>query len=347
MLRRIRRTLLALPGPLVTYTRRFKMCRERPNDVRVNVSTDTLDAAVLFETAFSGAPTGMALVGLDGSWLRVNSALSRMLGMSESELRARTFQSVTHPDDLDADLKHVEDLLAGRSDGYTMEKRYVAADGTTVHALLSVSLVRDEAGNPLHFISHVVDITERKLMEEHLRLLATHDALTGIWNRRRFEEELARQLARSLRHGETAALLVIDLDSFKPINDRLGHEAGDLVLRTVARVLARRLRGTDSVARLGGDEFAVLLCDADAEVGHTVAAELAGLIAGTPIETAFEDVHVAASIGVATIDSRCTSVPEILASADQAMYEAKEASRTAAGEMGQLAKVYGSIRSAR
>ena len=293
----------------------------------MSVSTATIESDRLFETAFSGAPTGMALVGLDGGWLRVNAALCRMLGMSEDALRARTFQSVTHPADLEADLGHVDDLLSGRTDGYTMEKRYIDASGGVVFALLSVSLVRDDLGRPLHFISHVVDITERKRMEEHLRLLATHDALTGIWTRRRFEEELARQLARSLRHAETASLLIVDLDAFKPINDALGHEAGDQVLRTVARALARRLRGTDSVARLGGDEFAVLLCNTDAAQGRAVADELESLIASTPVDCGGREVFVQASIGVARIDNSCTSVPEILARADQAMYAAKDSSR--------------------
>ena len=289
----------------------------------MRVPADTSSAERLFETAFSGAPTGMALVGLDGSWLRVNGALCRMLGMSEPQLRLRTFQELTHPDDLDADLDHVDALLAGRSNGYTMEKRYVAAGGEVVFALLSVSLVRDDDGRPLHFVSHVVDITERKRMEEHLRLLATHDALTGIWNRRRFEEELARQLARSLRHDESAVLLAIDLDNFKPINDDLGHEAGDQVLRAVARTIALRLRGTDCVARLGGDEFAVLLPNTDVASGQAVADELTALIALAPIVIGDRQLSVRASIGVAPIDRTCTSVTDILARADRAMYEAK------------------------
>ena len=302
---------------------------ERTN---VDVSIDTTSAERLFETAFASAPTGMALVGLDGSWLKVNGALCRIMGFSEEQMRTRTFQELTHPEDLDADLQHVEELLAGRSGGYTMEKRYIAADGSVVHALLSVSLVRDDHGCPLHFVSHVVDISERKLMEEHLRLLATHDGLTGIWNRRRFEEELARQLARSLRHGETAVVLAIDLDAFKPINDELGHEAGDQVLSAVARVIAGRLRGTDSVARLGGDEFAVLLCNTDLVHGDAVAHELTALIALTPIQAAGRHVNVRASIGVAAVDSTCASVAEILARADQAMYAAKP-TRAASAEL--------------
>ena len=287
------------------------------------MSIDAHAAARLFETAFSAAPTGMALVGLDGRWLRVNPSLCRTLGFSEEQLCERTFQQVTHADDLAPELAHVEDLLVGRADAYAMEKRFVAANGGLVHASLSVSLVRDERGRPLHFLSHVVDVTERRRTEEHLRLLATHDPLTGIWNRRRFEEELARQLARSLRHGESAVLLVLDLDGFMPINDELGHEAGDQVLSAVARVIARRLRGTDSVARLGGDEFAVLLCNTELVHGEAVGHELAALIAVTPIQAAGRDVRVRASVGAAAVDARCTSVAGILATAEQSLDAAK------------------------
>lgn len=275
----------------------------------------------LFETAFAGAPTGMALVGLDGSWLRVNDALCRMMGLSEAEMLRRTFQDLTHPADLGADLEHVDELLAGRSDSYTMEKRYVAAGGRVVPALLSVSLVRDHAGRPLHFVKHVVDITERKRMEEQLRLLATHDELTGIWNRRRFEEELARQLARSLRHGESATLLTIELDGLRAITHQLGSVAGDQVLSAVARVLARRLRGTDSVARLGPTTFAVLLCNTDGVHGRAVADELAALIAVTPLAAAGHQVSVHATVGLAVVDRGCTSVTDILEDARRSMEE--------------------------
>jgi diguanylate cyclase (GGDEF)-like protein/PAS domain S-box-containing protein len=288
------------------------------------------DSRRLFETAFAGAPTGMALVALDGGWLRVNAALCRMLGFTEAQLRTRTFQDITHPDDLEADLEHVHRLLAGEASEYTMEKRYISATGAIVWALLSVSLLRDDDGEALHFVSHVVDITERKEMEDHLRTLATHDGLTGIWNRRRFEEEVARQVARAMRHRETAALLVIDLDGFKPVNDRLGHDAGDQLLRAIARAVSRRIRGTDSVARLGGDEFAVLLTNTDLAAARKVAADLAELIRTTAVHVGNEDVAVGASVGVEVVDASTRSVAEALARADAAMYAAKSGLRNAA-----------------
>jgi PAS domain S-box-containing protein len=122
-----------------------------------------------FQTAFRHAPIGMALVAPDGRWLKVNPAAGRLLGYSERELQAVTFQELTHPDDLQADLDLVSRVLAGELESYQMEKRYFHRSGAVVWALLSVSLVRDERGQPRHFISQIQDITERKRVEASLR----------------------------------------------------------------------------------------------------------------------------------------------------------------------------------
>jgi predicted signal transduction protein with EAL and GGDEF domain len=159
-----------------------------------------------------------------------------------------TFQDITHPEDLDADLTQLQQTLAGERTGYQMEKRYVRPDGEVVWSLLSVSLVRDAGGQPLHFISQVLDISERKRLEAELSRLATRDDLTGLYNRRFFEREVAQQLRLLRRHGGTAAVLFVDLDRFKEVNDTLGHQCGDELLQHVADVLCGR-RTARSVSR--------------------------------------------------------------------------------------------------
>ena len=135
-----------------------------------------------FCLAFEHAPTGMALVAPDGRWLRVNRALCEILGRDEAELLATSFQDVTHPEDLDADLALVADVLAGRRRAYVLEKRYLRADGSEVPILLSVSLVRDPEGRPLHFVSHVQDLTERKRESEARLERALDAAQMGSWD---------------------------------------------------------------------------------------------------------------------------------------------------------------------
>jgi diguanylate cyclase (GGDEF)-like protein len=157
-----------------------------------------------------------------------------------------------------------------------------------------------------------------------LRHLADHDALTGLPNRRRFEQELARHLAHVRRYGPEGAALVLDLDCFKPVNDTFGHAAGDRLLARVACVLRDRLRTTDVVARLGGDEFAILLPRVDAAGAGAVARSLVETVRAEALTADARSVTI--SIGVIAFDERAPAVPEgVLAAADLAMYDAKAA----------------------
>ncbi|MBS1869469.1 MAG: GGDEF domain-containing protein [Actinobacteria bacterium] len=155
-----------------------------------------------------------------------------------------------------------------------------------------------------------------------LRHLADHDALTGLPNRRRFEQELARHLAHVRRYGPEGAVLILDLDCFKPVNDTFGHAAGDRLLARVACVLQERLRATDVVARLGGDEFAVLLPRVDRAGAGAVARSLVETVRAEALTADARGVTV--SVGVIAFDAHAPLVPEgVLAAADVAMYDAK------------------------
>ena len=192
-------------------------------------------------------------------------------------------------------------------------------------ALLAISLVRDRDGTPLHYIVQLQDISERKRLEERLRHLADHDPLTGLRNRRLFEYDLELQVGRCQRYGEHAALMLIDLDDFKHVNDSHGHRVGDDALRAVARTLTRRLRTTDLVARLGGDEFAVLLPHMDHPSAERVAADLTNVIATCVVDAGDAVVHLSGSVGFTLIDRQARDDEQILVEADRAMYAAKRA----------------------
>ncbi|MEJ7872847.1 MAG: PAS domain S-box protein, partial [Rubrobacteraceae bacterium] len=284
-----------------------------------------------FRSAFENAPIGVALVGLDGRRLKVNQALCEMLGYSEKELIGQNYSEVVHPDDREISSEHLRKTLEKGEGSYTLERRYVHADCHTVWNLTSVSLIQDAQGVPSHLVCLQQDVTERKELEERLEHQAFHDSLTDLPNRALLLDRVKQALARAERRagGRGVAVLFVDLDGFKAVNDSLGHEAGDDLLVEAARRLQRLARSEDTVARLGGDEFCVLLEDADAEETARVAGRVLSGLGDAPY---FLDeaenrqrrrVFVTASIGMAL--SRPHHRPSnLLKEADLAMYRAKK-----------------------
>ena len=228
----------------------------------------------LFFSAFQFAAIGMALLSPAGKWLMVNKALCDLIGYSEEELLKLTFQDITHPDDLEQDLQYVQKMLSGDLETYQMEKRYFHKDGSTIHTLLSVSLVRDEKTSPLFFISQIQNITNRKLLENELIRQATVDMLTGISNRRRFYDLAEREILRGGRYNDPMVLLMLDIDRFKRINDTFGHGVGDEALKQMTTACRSELRSFDIFGRIGGEEFSILLIKTDAVIGRQVAERL-------------------------------------------------------------------------
>ena len=219
-------------------------------------------------------------------------------------------------------------LVGGEVSSKVDEKRYLRPDGTIVWVARSVTLVRDADGEPLHFLDQTQDITERRRFERELRQLADHDPLTGLFNRRRFEQELDRHVAEVARYGPRGALLVLDLDHFKYVNDALGHHAGDALILSVAALLQDRLRDSDTIARLGGDEFAVLLPNADRrEAEHVAGVVVKAVREEATVVAGDRRRRVTTSIGIAPFGRSDLNGEELLIEADLAMYEAKEAGR--------------------
>ena len=279
-----------------------------------------------FREAFAKAPTGIALVDLDGHFLEANRALADILGREPADLTRLSFQDITHPDDLGADLDYLARLLAGRIPGYRMEKRYLRPDGSVIWCLLNVSVLRDAAGAPQHLLAHVEDITARKSRTEELAHLAHHDGLTGLPNRTAVHTRVGESLAR--RHLHEVGVLFLDLDGFKDVNDTYGHDVGDRVLSVVARRLADVVRPSDLVGRVGGDEFVVVCEPASMAVLERIAERICEEL-GRPIELAgLPTITTGAAVGLAVAEP-VDDTASLLRRADDEMYRAKSRGRDA------------------
>jgi diguanylate cyclase (GGDEF)-like protein/PAS domain S-box-containing protein len=295
---------------------------ERDITAERQAARELREAEERFRNAFDQAPIGKALVSPDGRFMRVNSALCRITGYAEADLLATTFQSLTHPDDLAADLERMRQILDGSSESYAIEKRYRHADGHDIWVLLHVSLVRGEHGVPLYFVSQIQDISEQKRAAERLTDLTLRDSLTGLANRVLFADRLGHAVVRARRSRERIAVLFIDLDRFKAVNDSLGHAAGDELLRQAADRMRGAVRPADTIARLGGDEFTVLCEDIGTiEDAAWVANRLSDALE-RPFDLLGPVTSIGVSIGIAVADAH-DSAETVLAKADAAMYRIK------------------------
>ena len=278
--------------------------------------------------AFDAAGVGMALTDLDGRFLRVNDRFCELLGYDRAALTGgMRLSDISHPDDESPDRPHRQAAIrTGDADSYQVEKRYLHADGGIVWGVAHVTVIRDEHGDAIHLLGLVQETTESKRLQADLARLALHDPLTGLANRTLLDDRLRTALARAGRHGSLTAVLFLDLDGFKAINDTHGHRVGDEILATVAERLRAVLRPADVVSRLGGDEF-VAVCEelADLQEAHAIASRVEVAIAA-PIETGAGEVTVYASVGLALAEgAQDADADELIRRADEAMYRAKHA----------------------
>jgi diguanylate cyclase (GGDEF)-like protein/PAS domain S-box-containing protein len=267
-------------------------------------------------------PDAVCVVDPDGRFLFVSAAFERIFGYTPAEVLGRKAFEFVHPDDHAATVRQADSVMAGTLQRH-FRNRYIHKAGHTVDIQWSARWL------PEHRVRVAVghEITELRRAERELERRAHHDALTGLPNRHLLEQELQQAIADAAQGGEGLALLYIDLDGFKAVNDRGGHEAGDRLLREVAFRLQHGLRHRDFVARVGGDEFVALLpgCrdhDAAAQVARTLRDSLRRLYAQPE-----GPVRLEASIGIACYPVDGTEGARLLAHADRAMYAAKRRPR--------------------
>jgi diguanylate cyclase (GGDEF)-like protein/PAS domain S-box-containing protein len=278
-----------------------------------------------YRSMFELASVGIALVAPDGNWISVNRALCDLVGYSVQELQHLTFQDITIPEDLNADMDLLSQLVAGDIDHYQLEKRYLHKTGRAVWADLSVTKKLSAEGQVEYFISIIQNIQGRKELEQE----AKHDALTGLLNRRALDALLPIAQARADRSQMLLALMFLDLDGFKAINDTYGHDAGDELLCTVSARLKASIRRTDSLIRLAGDEFIVILegIVPHADEAREVARKLLKTIA-EPMTIQGHSITTQASIGFSIYEPNSDKAPdELIREADRWMYKAKHSGK--------------------
>ena len=261
--------------------------------------------------------------GAKGAWEYVSPQLEPMLGFSQEEWTAdpTLWARRIHPEDRDRVLEEEQrDSILGVP--LASEYRMITKDGRVIW-VRDEGVLRAEAGERLHYEGMITNVTERKSFESQLQFLADHDPLTGLFNRRRFVEELDLEIKLMRRDGHPSSLLMLDVDGLKRVNDAMGHQVGDALVRQTAELLRDRLRETDSVGRLGGDEFAVLLRGSRVNEAAAVAEDLLERFRNHEQVGSAEPIRPTISIGLTSLRRNFTGADEAVGAADRAMYEAK------------------------
>jgi diguanylate cyclase (GGDEF)-like protein/PAS domain S-box-containing protein len=276
-----------------------------------------------YRALFEHSIDAVFLMKRDGSILSANAQACRLLGYTENELRALGRRGLTEPDDPRVAALLDEHRREGAARGELEMRR---KDGGWVPVDVSSATFRDRSGELCASLV-IRDITDRKRAEEHIEYLAYHDELTGIPNRAHFQRAFEHAIATSQRQGMNTALMLVDLDRFKNINDIVGHETGDQLLKQVAARLRTCLRDGDVLARLGGDEFVILMQDASSIDAVSAVANKILEATARPLVIDEQEFLITASIGISTSPHDGTDLKTLLRNSDVAMYRAKESGK--------------------
>jgi diguanylate cyclase (GGDEF)-like protein/PAS domain S-box-containing protein len=299
--------------------------------IRYAIERQRIEEAMrLAEAVFKNVDTGIFVTDPKGSIVRTNPGFTRITGYESHEVIGQTagiLKSGVQDDDFYVEMwKKLHS--AGHWEGEIWNRR---KSGNIYPEWLRIDAVHDAAGRLTNFVATFTDITFRKEIENQLRLQATHDTLTGLPNRYLFTDRLSHALAQADRANQKAALLFVDLDGFKEVNDRHGHSAGDQLLIEVAQRLQALVRATDTVARLAGDEFTLIL-------SGVIKFQDASKVAEKVVETLSKtfklkecDAHISASVGIALYPDDATDSDKLLIAADAAMYAIKQKGKNGYG----------------
>lgn len=282
------------------------------------------ESTARFQAFFDHAGIAIQVLSTDGTILQANRACQDMLGYAPDEMVGRPIERFLASDDTAGIVTACTDLISTARESVTLEQRFAHKDGSIVWGQLTVARVRASGGSRLMVM--LQDATQRKRMEEELVRRAFRDDLTGLANRALFHDRLRQALDSRARSKSDVAVVLLDLDGFKRVNDSLGHAAGDQLLQSIGKRIDATVRAGETVARLGGDEFAIVLTSVQNEEAlYSLADRLLRTIA-RPVTVVDRDVVVHVSIGIA-VARPGDDGETVLRNADVAMYEAKSAGR--------------------
>ncbi len=285
------------------------------------------ESELLWRNTFDNAPNGMVVLDLEGRYTRVNDAFCHLLGYQRDDLIGRGFNELTYPDDQQKGSAALTDLVEGRRDTASLQKRYRHRDGHPLWVLIRVNAVPGPDGRTAFLVSQCEEIGNGRMAEADLAHLALHDPLTGLANRALLTDRIQHALVELEREGGILAVLMIDLDHLKPVNDRFGHAVGDALLTAAAHRLLVAVRAGDTVARLGGDEFVVASnVPDDFEAGRLRARIIQEL--DVDIQAGGHTLPLRASVGLATAKDPTSGVQMLLHQADRDMYLHKHRHRS-------------------
>ncbi|MHB1087275.1 MAG: putative bifunctional diguanylate cyclase/phosphodiesterase [Acidimicrobiales bacterium] len=286
------------------------------------------DVEQRFRLAFESNMAPMMFHDHENRVIAVNDAFCLMIGRTRDELVGLDSTAYTHPEDLGITEATHDRFTSGEVSQARYVKRYLHKDGQVIVVEVLKAPARDGAGNTLYYVLSQRDITEERALTAQLSHQALHDPLTGLANRALFSDRLSQALARAARFGDLGAVLLLDLDDFKGVNDTYGHVVGDQLLRSVAQRLEEITRTSDTLCRFGGDEFLYL---AEALDSPDQAHELAQRVLGTfaePFSVAGTLLQLGVSAGIVLWDGPGTSTTEVIQNADIALYEAKRTGKS-------------------
>lgn len=280
-----------------------------------------------FRGIFANAPFGIMLVDMNGRIFQANRTAAELLAYDEQHMYGIHISRLVPAQDRGALKDAFTQMNSNVRKTDRAERRMVCQNGLEIWTNFHVVLQRNSAGEPLYYIVQIADITDIKRNQERMEQMAFYDTLTNLANRRLFHERLEHAIEHSVRANRTAALLYLDLDNFKRVNDTLGHQVGDHLLREVASRLQKCVRGEDTVGRTGGDEFTILLAEINTPADAGIVAQKILNHLREPIHISGHPLIVTTSIGITILPADSEDPNVLMRNADLAMYKAKERGR--------------------